>query len=71
MNPYEILGVNESDSMSTISQVYKQYVKLFHPDNKTLKISDDEKMNYMQNIKDAYKALLEGKAVGRYLVKIS
>lgn len=57
MNPYEILGVNENDSMSTISQVYKQYVKLFHPDNKTLKISDDEKLGYMQNIKDAYKAI--------------
>ena len=40
------------------------YLKIDNLDNLTNEISLDE-------IKDAYKALLEGKAVGRYLVKIS
>jgi DnaJ-class molecular chaperone len=36
-NPYEVLGVKESDSLEHIEHVYKQFMKLLHPDkdNKT------------------------------------
>lgn len=61
INPYQILGVSENDSIEHIDYVYREFIKLLHPDklsSQNLKIKDQEKAEYLQLIRDAYNAIM-------------
>lgn len=64
-NPYEILGVRESDSLAQINKVYKDFMRILHPDKihtqeaKSLNMSPEEKFRYLQLIRKAYKQIVE------------
>jgi curved DNA-binding protein CbpA len=63
-NPYDILGVKESDSLDSINIVYKDFMMLLHPDKsntkeaRSLDMSTEEKFQYLQLIRKAYKSIL-------------
>lgn len=58
-DPYKILGVKESDSMEQIESVYRNFVKILHPDkdSKSLKMTKQEQIKYFNLIKYAYKTI--------------
>lgn len=62
-NPYEILGVKETDNMGHIDHIYRGFVKLLHPDrantteSERLGMSKHEKTKYFGLIKNAYKLI--------------
>ncbi len=63
-NPYDTLGVKETDSLAHINKVYKDFMMLLHPDKsntaeaKSLRMSPEEKFKYLQLIRKAYKQIL-------------
>jgi curved DNA-binding protein CbpA len=69
-NPYEILGVSENDSIEHINSVYKNFLIYLHPDksnlNKDLNMSYEEKVEYLNIIKSAYKQILETRKESKY-----
>lgn len=71
-NPYQILGVSETDSIENIEYVYKQFVKLLHPDKshtkeaKNLNLNHDEKAEYLLMITNAYKTIMSTKKTSNY-----
>jgi curved DNA-binding protein CbpA len=71
-NPYEILGVKETDSPAEIERVFNNYVKLLHPDRahtveaRHLGMSNEEKLQYMQILRDAYNRLMNVKRETKY-----
>lgn len=64
-NPYKILGVRESDSLEEINRVYKQFMMILHPDKantpeaRSLNMSHEEKLQYLQMIRKAWKDILQ------------
>jgi DnaJ-class molecular chaperone len=58
-DPYKILGVKENDSMEDIEKVYRNLIKMLHPDkdSKNLGMSKQEQIKYFNMIKYAYKIL--------------
>jgi curved DNA-binding protein CbpA len=71
-NPYEILGVKETDSPAEIERVFNNYIKLLHPDRahtveaRHLGMSNEEKLQYMQILRDAYNRLMNVKRETKY-----
>src|SRR5690348_14727146 len=71
-NPYEILGVKETDSLEHIEHVYKQFIKLLHPDKsntqeaRALKMGQEEKSEYLMLIRTAYKNIISGRKETKY-----
>lgn len=63
-NPYEILGVKETDSIEHIENVYKSYIKLLHPDKentaevKRLNMSRKERTEFLIILQNAYKSII-------------
>lgn len=71
-NPYEILGVKQSDSVEYIESVYNNYMRLLHPDrahtkeSRKLGMTQEEKVKYMQIIRSAYSTILSTKKETKY-----
>lgn len=63
-NPYEILGVKESDSFKHINAVYNDFLRLLHSDRsntieaKELNMTPEEKNKYLKLIRNAYKQIV-------------
>lgn len=56
---YKILGVKETDSMEYIDSVYRNFVKILHPDkdSKKIEMTKQEQIKYFNMIKSAYKTI--------------
>jgi len=71
-NPYEVLGVKETDSLEHIENVYKQFMKLLHPDKantaeaKSLNMGKEERFQYLQLIRKAYTSIMETRKETKY-----
>ncbi len=71
-NPYEILGVSETDSLEQIEHVYKQFMRLLHPDKantqeaRNLKMGQDEKSEYLLLIRNAYNTIISTRRETKY-----
>lgn len=71
-NPYDVLGVKENDSLEHIEHVYKQFMRLLHPDKahtqeaKNLKMGKEEKLQYLQLIRTAYNSIVSAKRETKY-----
>ena len=68
MNPYEILGVNPSDSDETIKKAYRELVKKYHPDKYKDNPLEDLAKEKLQEINQAYDKITKersGKRSGR------
>jgi len=71
-NPYEVLGVSESDSLAHIEHVYKSFMKLLHPDKahtaeaKSLNMGKEEKLQYLQLIRKAYTSIVDARKETKY-----
>jgi curved DNA-binding protein CbpA len=71
-NPYEILGVKETDTLEHIEHVYKQFMKLLHPDKantqeaRNLKMGQDEKSEYLILIRNAYNTIISVRRETKY-----
>jgi len=71
-NPYEILGVSERDSLAHIENTYKNLIKLLHPDKahtteaRKLKMSAEDKMQYIQIIRKAYTTIMDVRKETQY-----
>lgn len=71
-NPYDVLGVKETDSLAHINEVYKGFVKLLHPDKantaeaKNLNMQPKEKLQYLQLIRKAYTTILQSRKETKY-----
>jgi len=64
MNPYDALGVKESDSLEQINHVYKDLMKVLHPDRantaeyKAINMSPEERFKYLELIRKSYKQIM-------------
>lgn len=61
-SPYEVLGLKEGASIEEVKKAYRELVKKYHPDqynDNPLKDLAEEKL---QEINDAYNAIMEGKS---------
>lgn len=71
-NPYEVLGVKESDTLEYIDYIYKTFVRLLHPDKantqeaRNLKMGKDEKSEYMLIIRNAYNTIVSTRTETKY-----
>jgi curved DNA-binding protein CbpA len=71
-NPYEILGVSETDSLDHIEYTYKEFMKLLHPDKantpmaRNLKMGQEEKSEYLMLIRNAYKTIISSRRETKY-----
>jgi curved DNA-binding protein CbpA len=71
-NPYEVLGVKESDTLEHIEHVYKQFMKLLHPDKahtqeaRNLNMGKEEKLLYLQLIRNAYTSISSSRRETKY-----
>ena len=59
-NPYEILGVHESDSLETIKEVYRKLVQIYHPDKQQglHEVSRKQKAELMARVNAGYEWIL-------------
>ena len=62
MNPYEILGVNPSDSDETIKKAYRELVKKYHPDKYKDNPLEDLAKEKLQEINQAYDKITKERA---------
>lgn len=64
-NPYQIMGVKETDSIEQIDKVYTNFMMILHPDrentpsSRALNMSRSEKMQFMQIIREAYRMIID------------
>ena len=58
MNPYEVLGLNETATMDDIKRAYKNLVRKYHPDNFTDKAQISFAEEKMKSINQAYDEIL-------------
>jgi len=71
-NPYEILGIKESDTLEHIEHVYKSFMRLLHPDkantqeSRKLKMSAEEKSEYLILIRNAYNSIISSRRETKY-----
>lgn len=72
ISPYEVLGVNEKDSLEHIEYVYQQFMKSLHPDRantkeaRQLNMSEKDKNVYLQMIRTAYNTIMSNKRETKY-----
>lgn len=65
-NPYEILGVKPTDSITEIKRVYHKYLMLLHPDKRTIGMTESEQTRYLQEIKQAYQRIIAERKESNY-----
>ena len=65
-DPYEVLGIPRTSDMSKVKSAYRELVKKYHPDNYAGTPLTDLANEKMQEINDAYDAIVSGKANGSY-----
>lgn len=60
-NPYQILGVHESDSLQTIKEIYRKLVTIYHPDKfgSINLLSKKQKNEHMAKINASYEWVLK------------
>lgn len=61
-DPYEVLGVDRSDSDSTIKKAYHSLVKKYHPDNYSDNPLADLAQEKMKEINEAYDVIMKERA---------
>ncbi len=72
LNPYEILGVKESDTLEHIEDIYIKFLNILHPDKahtkeaKNLNMRKEEKLEYLQLIRDAYASISSARRETKY-----
>ncbi len=64
-NPYEILGVSESDSDDKIKSAYRELAKKYHPDNYSDNPLSDLADEKMKEINEAYDTIMEERRSGK------
>ncbi len=72
MNPYEILGVNEHDSIEDIARVFRNLAKKYHPDmslDETERKTRQEKFMAVTEAYNEIKRLKQGKTSGAKVVE--
>jgi curved DNA-binding protein CbpA len=71
-NPYQVLGVKETDSLEHIEHVYQNFLKLLHPDKahtqeaRKLNMEKDEKLQYLHMIRTAYNSITSSRKETKY-----
>lgn len=63
-DPYEILGVSRSASQDEVRKAYRDLARKYHPDNYESSPLRDSAERKMQEINDAYDAIITGRAGG-------
>ncbi len=63
-DPYEVLGVPRGASMDQVKTAYRALAKKYHPDNYTDNPLADIANEKMQEINEAYDAILSGRTTG-------
>jgi curved DNA-binding protein CbpA len=71
-NPYDILGVKETDTIEYITKIYNDFMIILHPDKqntqqaRSLNMSPDERVMYFQMIRKAYQEIINSKKERNY-----
>ncbi len=65
-DPYEVLGVSRSASQEEIKAAYRALAKKYHPDNYINSPLAENANRKMQEINEAYDAIVSGNANGSY-----
>lgn len=65
MNPYEVLGLNETAGMDEIKKAYRDLVRKYHPDNFTDKAQASFAEEKMKSINQAYDEIIFRKKSGK------
>ncbi len=63
-DPYEVLGVSRSASQQEIKSAYRALAKKYHPDNYSGSPLQENATKKMQEINEAYDAIISGNANG-------
>lgn len=72
ISPYQILGVKEDDSLSDITKVYKNLMRILHPDKSNtsgyqeLNLSIEKRIEAFRNVKNAYTNILKYRKESQY-----
>ena len=61
-DPYEVLGVERGASLDRVKTAYRNLAKKYHPDNYADSPLQDAANEKMQEINEAYDAIINGKA---------
>lgn len=65
-DPYEVLGVNRGASIDEVKNAYRALAKKYHPDNYSDSPLQDAANEKMQEINEAYDAIVSGNAQQSY-----
>ncbi len=63
-DPYEVLGVSRTASTDEVKAAYRKLAKKYHPDNYNGSPLQEVANEKMQEINEAYDAIISGKAAG-------
>jgi len=72
INPYEVLGVSEKDSLEHIENVYKNFLLVLHPDKantpeaRSLNMRQEDKLQYLQLVRTAYNTITTARRETKY-----
>ncbi len=61
-DPYEVLGVPRNASLEQVKDAYRALAKKYHPDNFNGNLLEEDATRKMQEINEAYDAIISGRA---------